>query len=315
MLRPSRGGFWLSLTLLGAATIWLTVHEDLELGLGLGLGFRDASAARPPERSLNSTAAALAEARNEKVRVQAALVLGRLRDPRAIPALTRALADRSALVRAVAAQILGEFGDLGAESARPALEVASHDPSAFVRRHAIAALERLTRVPAPRPVLEVRPMGDHTRRASPALREQMRRTVIAELAPLSQHLHQGIPLALPGGFTVDGAIRALEVKEGKREVEVRCDVQLILSTHPGQAMVLMSSGEATVQRPRGRFRSAMLREMQNDALEHAVRGAAEELRQHLTPRAPAPAPATATATAVASPAAKPSSEVGQGDAR
>jgi hypothetical protein len=108
----------------------------------------------------------------------------------------------------------------------------------------------------------------------------MRRAVVAELAPTAGH-------PWPESFTIDGAIRALDIKQGKLEVEVRCDVQLILSTHPGQAIVLMSSGEATVQRPRGRFRSGMLLDMQNDALQHAVRGAAEELRRHLTSRASA----------------------------
>lgn len=237
---------------------------------------RAAAAAHTPPDSLETTITTLAQAHNEKVRVQAALVLGRMRDPRGIPALTRALSDRSAVVRAVVAQVLG---DLAAESARPALEVATRDDSPLVRRHAAQALRQLVRA-APRHVLAVNPMGDRTGRASPALRERMRRAVVAELTAPAGH-------PWPGSFTIDGAIRALEVKQGRLEVEVRCDVQLILSTHPGQAIVLMSSGEATVQRPRGRIRSGMLLDMQNDALQHAVRGAAEELRQHLASRASA----------------------------
>jgi hypothetical protein len=271
--RPSHRGLWLVLTLAVGVTLGAAGS-----GGGPGGSGRAAAASHARTDSLETAITTLAQARNEKVRVQAALVLGRMRDPRGIPALTRALADRSAVVRAVAAQVLG---DLGAESARPALEVATQDDSPLVRRHAAQALRQLVRA-APRHVLAVNPMGDRTGRASPALRERMRRAVVAELAAPA-----GRPW--PASFTVDGAIRALDVAQGKLEVEVRCGVQLILSTHPGQSIVLMSSGEATVQRPRARFRSGMLLDMQNDALQHAVRGAAEELRQHLTARASASA--------------------------
>jgi hypothetical protein len=286
--RPSHGGLWLGLTLsvgltVGAAGTGGGGPGDARWSDRLWPTGRAAAAPHSPTESLEATVTTLAQARNEKVRVQAALVLGRIRDPRGIPALTRALSDRSAVVRAVVAQVLG---DLGAESARPALEVATRDDSPLVRRHAAQALRQLARS-TPRHVLEVNPMGDRTRRASPALRERMRRAVVAELAPPAGH-------PWPGSFTIDGAIRSLDVKQGRLEVEVRCDVQLILSTHPGQAIVLMSSGEATVQRPRARFRSGMLLDMQNDALQHAVRGAAEELRRHLTSRASA-APTTPSA--------------------
>jgi hypothetical protein len=286
--RPSHRGLWLGLTLSVGVMVDAAGSGDGPGGPSWAdrvwpTGRAAAATAHAPTDLLETTVTTLAEARNDKVRVQAALVLGRMRDPRGIPALTRALADRSAVVRAVAAQVLG---DLRAESARPALEVATRDDNPLVRRHAAQALRQLLRTP-PRHVLEVNPMGDRTRRASTALRERMRRAVVAELAPTPGH-------PWPESFTIDGAIRALDVKRVKLDVEVRCDVQLILSTHPGQAIVLMSSGEATVQRPRARFRSSMLLDMQNDALQHAVRAAAEELRGHLTSRASAtttPSPA------------------------
>jgi hypothetical protein len=49
---------------------------------------------------------------------------------------------------------------------------------------------------------------------------------------------------------------------------------------------MMSSGEAIVQRQRRQFRPTMQQGMEQDALEHAVRGASEELRQHFAANAP-----------------------------
>src|SRR5262245_11936980 len=68
-----------------------------------------------------------------KVRVQAALVLGKLRDRRAVPALQVALKDENESVRGVAAQALGQIAD---KSAANALQEAVNDPSEFVRNQA-----------------------------------------------------------------------------------------------------------------------------------------------------------------------------------
>src|SRR4051812_11662988 len=66
---------------------------------------------------------------NWKVRMQAANVLGRLRDRRGVPALVRALSDGSEAVRGVAAGALGEIGDA---SASAALQRSLRDPSQLV---------------------------------------------------------------------------------------------------------------------------------------------------------------------------------------
>src|SRR3954465_11459145 len=74
-----------------------------------------------------------------KVRVQAALVLGKLNDKRAVPALIQALKDENETVRGVAATSLGRIGD---KSSSNALMVAStSDASEFVRSQAKKALE------------------------------------------------------------------------------------------------------------------------------------------------------------------------------
>ncbi len=211
--------------------------------------------------------------RSEKVRVQAALVLGRAGDARAVPFLIRALSDPSPLVRAMAAKALGHVGDTGA---RPSLEVAARDPNPIVRRHAGTALETLAERQAASPLV-VQPMGDQTHKAPGGLRELMRGFVANEL--------RGFGKLGAGGYIVDGAIKTLSTSSLTDPVEVKCGVELVLSTG-GRAIVMMSSGEAIVQRGRRQFRPMMQPSMEIEALRHAVRGAAEELRQHLAANGP-----------------------------
>ena len=207
-------------------------------------------------------------ARSEKVRTQAALVLGRRHEARAVPFLLRALADLSPVVRAMAAQALGELGD---ETARPGLEVAANDKSPFVRRRAAAALAALSANEA-EAIVTVKSMGDRTNRASPELRQHMRQAVAHELTGFKRHA--------PGGLAVDGAIKVLGVSMRADVVEVKCAVELILSTGRGNAIVMMTTGEAIVQRQRRHFRPAIQSAMEQEALEQAVHGASSELRDH-----------------------------------
>ncbi len=87
-----------------------------------------------------------------KVRVQAALVLGKLGDRRATPALIQALKDENESVRGVAATSLGKLGD---RSAAAALRDATKDSSEFVRSQAQHVLDQFAsaggeRLPGPR---------------------------------------------------------------------------------------------------------------------------------------------------------------------
>jgi hypothetical protein len=223
------------------------------------------------EEALAKAAAALAGERSEKVRIQAALVLGRTGDPRAVPFLVKALGDRSPSVRAVAARALGTNGN---DSARAALEAATRDPHPLVRKHASASLAALTRPPtAALGTIDVMPMGDRTNRASMRLRDRMRELVTEEVAEFGQRVK--------GGYTVDGVIKTLKLTKRPHVVEVSCSVELVVSTRKG--IVLMSGGEAAVQKDRRVLRSkavaTITAAMEMEALENAVLGAYEELRQ------------------------------------
>jgi hypothetical protein len=76
-------------------------------------------------------------------------------------------------------------------------------------------------------------------------------------------------------------IKSLSLATGGHEVEVSCAVQLIVSRQPTGGVFLMSNGEATVQRPRRQWRPESRAGMELEALEAAVRGASEDLLNHL----------------------------------
>ncbi len=211
---------------------------------------------------------ALLGSRSEKVRVQAALVLGRRRDAAAVPYLIRALSDPSPLVRAVAAEAIGEIAD---EAGRPGLEVALNDRSPLVRRHAASALAALANAQTDMQI-QVKPMGDRTNKASPKLRDHMRQAVSTELS--------GFKKRAPGGLAVDGSIKKLSTSVQAGSIEVTCAVELILSTGRTGSIVMMTTGEAIVQRPKRQYGPAVEEAMEREAMEHAVHGASDELREH-----------------------------------
>ncbi len=82
-----------------------------------------------------------------KVRIEAALILGRLHQVRSVPALVGALHDSDPGVRAAAAESLGE---IGSPLPREALVAALGDPEPAVRRAARTALRRLGSDEGPR---------------------------------------------------------------------------------------------------------------------------------------------------------------------
>jgi HEAT repeat protein len=88
----------------------------------------------------SSTGAVIAQLQTGPGSAEAAYVLGRIEDPRAVDALVEALGHRDANVRAESAAALGEFRD---PSTVKQLLAATRDAEHSVRRHAGVALERL----------------------------------------------------------------------------------------------------------------------------------------------------------------------------
>jgi hypothetical protein len=239
-----------------------------------------------------------------KVRVEAALILGRLRQPRSIPALVGALRDPNGGVRAAAADALGDVAARpeptpavlpGGSLPRDALFAALHDPEPGVRRSARSALHRMGVEDEARPAVagdpeirhrhadtsfEVKGIGDPARRAGPALQSHMRDFLIAQLRPYGEvDPRQG-----HGTYAIDGVIKDLSMNATGRDVEVSCAVQLVISKQPGGGVFMLTNGQATVQKPRRQWRPQLRPSMELEALETAVRAASEDLVTHLARR-------------------------------
>jgi hypothetical protein len=238
---------------------------------------------------------ALAHDRSYKVRVEAALVLGRLHETRSIPALIGALRDPNPAVRASAARSLGH---IGSPIARDAVAKALVDPAPQVRRMAKEAMKQLggedvagetpppptPGAPAIRPrpgkklSFEVKQMGDQTRHAGTALRSHMRDFVLAQLRPFGDVT----PRDNEGTYAVDGVIKDLSTSTRGGDVETNCAVQLVLSRQPGGGVFLLTSGEATVQRPKRQWKPQQKSGMELEALENALRSASEDLLNQIS---------------------------------
>lgn len=256
-----------------------------------------------PTTGVDSTERLLRSLRTEsspQARLQAAQALSRLGSDRdlVVPALVQTLMeDPSEAVRAGCAAALGQLGD---SAARGALKAARSDTSAQVRANAETALQRLERAGAAagtgdsaaaaataadpdhkRITLTLGRMGAKARGLTPDLPRRLREAIVRELrmSPDVQLLEEE---RQPGrGFSVESSVTEMSRRTTPSgELEVTCEVSMIIGLLPARTMVGMTSGGATIQAPRRlsqRPTKAMAQSLEQDALSHAVRGANQNL--------------------------------------
>lgn len=269
-------------------------RESLVSGLAavivlLGRGVTPALAGPEAVSKLIDT---LANARSFKVRVQAATVLARMKDPRAPQALARASAsDPHPIVRVLSLRLLAKSA-ANDKSLSPQVRVtlnrALDDRDPGVRRQATASLAEMdaraaaaaarTR-PRGATVVAVGHMGDRTGRASPAFRERLRAEIVSLLARDPRISVADKPTAAGVTFLVDGTISKLDFASG-HEVEITCAVELVIS-RPPRGIMTIASGEAIVQKPKSFYKPAQREQMQQEALDNAVRSAHENVARFL----------------------------------
>lgn len=285
---PSRGrGLWLGLGCCLAFVLGLVLRFD---GPRPTVGV--AAAQESKRLALQKT---LRGDRQSSARIRAAGELGRMADTAALGALIQCLlGDRESEVRAACAKALGELGE---SAARPALRAATKDESDGVRKQAEAALGRLGpggatpgTPPLPQRVtILVGKMGAKAKSGTmPDILEKLREAVLTELRQVSEidivEESKG-GRAGKGGFTVDSSVTRLARRTTPNgELEISCDVSMIIAMLPAKNIVGMVSGGASVIGPRGpsaKPTKAFLEGLESDALTQAVHETHSSLMQFL----------------------------------
>jgi len=194
-----------------------------------------------------------------KVRVQAALVLGKLLDKRAVPALIQALKDENESVRGVAATSLGRIGD---KAAANALLEATNDASEFVRSQAKRALELVSAGPSlalPPPRAGAKyylTIGFQSGgKAGPQYAEIVRSALAKELQKLpavtlnvgGEPTRQALTAKRLQGFIVDGTIQRLSASPAGSSQQIDCDLKAYVATWPDKSIKMMTTEGASLQ--------------------------------------------------------------------
>ncbi|HVZ74463.1 MAG TPA: HEAT repeat domain-containing protein [Polyangia bacterium] len=208
-----------------------------------------------PQVKIDDLCKALLEDANYKVRVQAALVLGRLGDPQAVPSLIKALDDQNKTVRAIAAQALGQLGDH--QSADPLRELLKREGDPFVRAQtekALALVSAETGSKKAKIYLNFGPFTGGVKSANAdaakilhdALARELAKlpVVTLTLAPADQKVFPKTGLV---GFYIDGNITRLDDVPAGGSSETSCDVKVMVAKWPSKSIILWTNAGASLQ--------------------------------------------------------------------
>ena len=245
---------------------------------------------------LDDLTRALMQDSSYKVRVQAALVLGKLGDKRAVPSLIQALKDENETVRGVAATSLGRLGD---KEAANALLAATNDTSEFVRLQARKALEAVAgggreagpNLALPGPKAGARfylSIGFNGGSRTP-YQQLVREALARELSKLPQ-----VTLSVAGasgdpsaqalsskhldGYLVDGTIQRLSAAPAGGAQQIDCDLKAFVATYPGKSIKMMTTEGASLQAGSGPGESESAK---RDCLGAAVEAVREDVGKYL----------------------------------
>jgi HEAT repeats len=243
-----------------------------------------ASARGASDAKVDELCRAVIDDGNYKVRVQAALVLGKLGDPRAVQPLIKALGDSNKTVRGIAASALGQLGD--AAAVEPLRDLLRHESDSFVRGQAEKATAALSTTGGGGGAAKrgakiyvnfgafvggVKSAGpDASKMLQEALSRELGKMPIVTLtlSPADQHNFGKSGMS---GFYIDGNITKLEDSGGN---ETSCDVKVMVARWPQKSIIMWTNAGASVQsgsRPRDKENA------RKECLEASARGLSEDL--------------------------------------
>jgi hypothetical protein len=208
---------------------------------------------------VDDLARTLASDPSYKVRVQAALVLGKLGDKRAVPHLIKALKDSNATVRAVSCGALARLGD---SAAVDPLKEAAKDGESMVRQAAEKALQQLESAPPPAAkaakfYINLGGVANKAKLGGPEASKLVRDVLMRELASTKSVTVSwaggGTPDAAAlkkrkmTGYYLDGSIIRLSTSTSGNSAEISCDLKMFIASYPAKSMIMFTSGGAAVQ--------------------------------------------------------------------
>ncbi|MDB4979737.1 MAG: lyase domain protein repeat-containing protein [Myxococcales bacterium] len=208
-----------------------------------------------PQVKVEDLCKALIEDPNYKVRVQAALVLGRLGDKAALPALVKALDDTNKTVRAISAQALGQLADH--QAADPLRELLKREGDPFVRTQTEKALALVSVDASAKKAKIYLNFGPFTggaktvnAEAAKIIHDALSRelgklaVVTLSLAPADQKVFPKSGLL---GFYIDGNITRLDDVPAGGSSETSCDVKVMVARWPSKSIILWTNAGASLQ--------------------------------------------------------------------
>jgi len=261
------------------------MHSSRRALLSLALLLTVSSAVATP--GLDELVDQLKNASDFRVRVSAALQLGKSLTADAAAPLEAALDDSNASVRAAAAAALKNLGD---QAALPALQAHRDDKSEAVRAQVKAAIksleeERLTG-PKPKVLIKLGVMknesGVKSKRIESELADSSRRklsalpgvkVLAADGGGPSIDVNPGKPNSVPM-VMVTGNVSELKASREGRSITYSASVEYVLHTMPEQAIAAKVSGRASAtasEREAGD--SAALAELRRSVLDAAIASA------------------------------------------
>ncbi len=210
--------------------------------------------------SVEDLCRAVVEDPSYKVRVSAALTLGKVGGTAAVPALIKALSDQNNSVRGIAAQALGKIGDGAA--GEPLRALLRRETDAFVKSQATVALAALSGGGNKRAkiYLVFGPFTGGVKSAGPeasrmiaeALSQELGKlpSVTLSLSATDQHNFAKTGML---GFYIDGNITKLDDTSGGGGSETNCDVKVMVARWPTKSIISWTNAGASVtsgSRPR-----------------------------------------------------------------
>jgi HEAT repeats len=229
----------------------------------------------------------LLEDSSYKVRVQAALVLGKLADRNAVPALARSLRDSNNTVRAVSAQALGRIG--APEAVKELKAVLKNEKDAFVRSQiskSLALLETTTQAATgggAKMYLELGSFSGGAKGIDATTLGILRSGIEKKLGSLgtvtfalSDTEKRGFDKSGRRGFLIDGNITRLDASKVGSALETNCDVKVMVARWPSKSIILWTSAGAAVQ---GGSRDRDREIARKDCLEASADQVGEDLKK------------------------------------